>query len=76
MINLSLFILVISTSLAFISPWTSFPKETFWIAGVLLGTMVGPNQSCSRSYMAQIILKTKKMSFLVFMHLLEKPLHF
>ena len=65
-INLSLFILVISTTLAFISPWTSFPKETFWVAGVLLGTMVGPNQSCSRSYMAQIIPENKKNEFFGF----------
>ena len=65
-INLSLVILVISTFLAFISPWTLYPKIFFWISGVLLGTMVGPNQSCSRSYMAQIIPKDKKNEFFGF----------
>ena len=65
-INLSLVILVISTFLAFISPWTIYPKIFFWISGVLLGTMVGPNQSCSRSYMAQIIPKDKKNEFFGF----------
>ena len=65
-INLSLVILVISTFLAFISPWTLYPKIFFWTSGVLLGTMVGPNQSCSRSYMAQIIPEDKKNEFFGF----------
>jgi len=65
-INLSLVILVISTFLAFISPWTIYPKIFFWTSGVLLGTMVGPNQSCSRSYMAQIIPEDKKNEFFGF----------
>ena len=65
-INLSLIILVISTFIAFISPWTLYPKIFFWISGVLLGTMVGPNQSCSRSYMAQIIPEDKKNEFFGF----------
>ena len=65
-INLSLVVLVISTFLAFISPWTIYPKLFFWISGVLLGTMVGPNQSCSRSYMAQIIPEDKKNEFFGF----------
>ena len=65
-INLSLVILVISTFLAFISPWTIYPKIFFWISGVLLGTMIGPNQSCSRSYMAQIIPEDKKNEFFGF----------
>ena len=65
-INLSLVVLVISTFLAFISPWTIYPKIFFWISGVLLGTMVGPNQSCSRSYMAQIIPEDKKNEFFGF----------
>jgi len=65
-INFSLVMLVVSTTLAFISPWTSYPKAIFWISGVLLGTMVGPNQSCSRSYMAQIIPENKKNEFFGF----------
>ena len=65
-INLSLVVLVISTFLAFISPWTMYPKIFFWTSGVLLGTMVGPNQSCSRSYMAQIIPEDKKNEFFGF----------
>ena len=32
----------------------------------MLGTMVGPNQSCSRSYMAQIIPENKKNEFFGF----------
>ena len=75
-INLSLVILIISTILAFVAPWTNYPKEVFWIAGVLLGSMIGPNQSCSRSYMSQIIPVNKKNEFFGFYALTGKATSF
>ena len=75
-INLSLVILIISTILAFVAPWTNYPKEVFWIAGVLLGSMIGPNQSCSRSYMSQIIPENKKNEFFGFYALTGKATSF
>ena len=75
-INLSLVILIISTILAFVAPWTNYPKEVFWIAGVLLGSMIGPNQSCSRSYMSQIIPANKKNEFFGFYALTGKATSF
>ncbi|MDG1719414.1 MAG: MFS transporter, partial [Flavobacteriales bacterium] len=62
-INLSLVVLVFSTLLAFIAPYFIFQKEIFWVAGVLIGLMVGPNQSCSRSLMAKLTPKEKKNEF-------------
>ena len=75
-INLSLVTLIISTILAFVAPWTNYPKEVFWIAGVLLGSMIGPNQSCSRSYMSQIIPANKKNEFFGFYALTGKATSF
>jgi UMF1 family MFS transporter len=75
-INLSLIILIFATLLAFVAPWTNFPKETFWLAGVLLGTMIGPNQSCSRSFMSQIIPSDKKNEFFGFFALTGKATSF
>ena len=75
-INISLLILIFATLLAFIAPWTNFPKETFWLAGVLLGTMIGPNQSCSRSFMSQIIPIEKKNEFFGFFALTGKATSF
>tara|TARA_B110000196_G_scaffold198498_1_gene170041 strand:- start:1229 stop:2458 length:1230 start_codon:yes stop_codon:yes gene_type:complete len=75
-INISLIILVFSTMLAFIAPWTTFPKEVFWLAGVLIGTMVGPNQSCSRSYMSQLTPDNKKNEFFGFFALTGKATSF
>tara|TARA_Y100000739_G_scaffold83109_1_gene70830 strand:- start:465 stop:1733 length:1269 start_codon:yes stop_codon:yes gene_type:complete len=75
-INISLVILIISTLLAFVAPWTNYPKEVFWIAGVLLGSMIGPNQSCSRSYMSQIIPTNKKNEFFGFYALTGKATSF
>ena len=75
-INLSLVVLIISTLLAFVAPWTNYPKEVFWIAGVLLGSMIGPNQSCSRSYMSQIIPENKKNEFFGFYALTGKATSF
>ena len=75
-INISLLILIFATLLAFIAPWTNFPKETFWLAGVLLGTMIGPNQSCSRSFLSQIIPIEKKNEFFGFFALTGKATSF
>jgi UMF1 family MFS transporter len=75
-INISLIILIFSTMLAFIAPWTTFPKEVFWLAGVLIGTMVGPNQSCSRSYMSQLTPDNKKNEFFGFFALTGKATSF
>ena len=75
-INISLLILIFATLLAFIAPWTNFPKEIFWLAGVLLGTMIGPNQSCSRSFMSQIIPIEKKNEFFGFFALTGKATSF
>ena len=75
-INISLLILIFATLLAFIAPWTNFPKEIFWLAGVLLGTMIGPNQSCSRSFMSQIIPVEKKNEFFGFFALTGKATSF
>ena len=65
-INISLIFLIIATLLAFVAPMTNFPKAIFWIAGILIGTMVGPTQSCSRSYMSQLIPDDKKNEFFGF----------
>ena len=46
-INISLVVLIVATLIAYYSPETAHPKQWFWVAGVLLGLMVGPNQSCS-----------------------------
>jgi UMF1 family MFS transporter len=65
-INISLIFLIIATLLAFVAPMTNSPKAIFWIAGILIGTMVGPTQSCSRSYMSQLIPDDKKNEFFGF----------
>ena len=44
----------------------TFPQFIFWISGILIGLMVGPNQSCSRSLMARIIPKKKQNEFFGF----------
>lgn len=75
-INISLVFLIISTLLAFIAPWTLFPKEVFWFSGFLLGSMIGPTQSCSRSYMSQLIPIDKKNEFFGFFALTGKATSF
>ena len=75
-INISLFVLTFSTLLAFIAPYFPFQKEIFWVAGVLIGLMVGPNQSCSRSLMAQLTPKEKKNEFFGFFALTGKATSF
>ena len=51
------------------------PKTLFWIAGVIIGFMQGPNQSGSRALMTRLTPDEKKMSFLGFMHFLVKQQH-
>ena len=75
-INISLVFLIVSTFLAFIAPWTLFPKEFFWLSGFLLGSMIGPTQSCSRSYMSQLIPIDKKNEFFGFFALTGKATSF
>ena len=71
-INISLIVLIFSTLLAFIAPYFSVKKEIFWIAGIFIGLMVGPNQSCSRSLMSQLTPKDKKNEFFGFFALTGK----
>ncbi len=75
-INISLFVLTFSTLLAFFAPYFIFQKQIFWVAGVLIGLMVGPNQSCSRSLMAQLTPKKKKNEFFGFFALTGKATSF
>ena len=75
-INISLIILILATFMAYLAPSTSFPKELFWVAGVLLGLMVGPNQSCSRSIMARLVPEEKKNEFFGFFALTGKATSF
>lgn len=75
-INISLIVLIFATLLAFTAPFTIYPKEIFWIAGVLLGTMIGPTQSCSRSFMSRIIPAEKKNEFFGFFALTGKATSF
>ncbi len=75
-INISLFLLIISTLLAFFAPETSYTKEIFWFASILIGLMVGPNQSCSRSLMARITPKEKQNEFFGFFALTGKATSF
>ena len=75
-INISLYILIIATLIAFISPETNSSKELFWFAGVLIGLMIGPNQSCSRSLMSQLTPKEKQNEFFGFFALTGKATSF
>ncbi len=75
-INISLVVLIVATLIAYISPETTHPKQWFWVAGVLLGLMVGPNQSCSRSLMARLTPKEKQNEFFGFFALTGKATSF
>ena len=52
------------------------PQFMFWIAGILIGLMVGPNQSCSRSLMARLTPKEKQNEFFGFFALTVKATSF
>jgi len=75
-INLTLLILTFATILAFIAPYTYFPKQIFWISGILIGLMVGPNQSCSRALMARLTPDDKKNQFFGFFSFAGKATSF
>ena len=75
-INISLLVLIGSTLIAYLAPETDFPKEMFWVAGVFIGLMVGPNQSCSRSLMSQLTPKEKQNEFFGFFALTGKATSF
>ena len=75
-INISLLVLIFSTLLAYFAPETSNPKQMFWVAGVFIGLMVGPNQSCSRSLMAQLTPSKKQNEFFGFFALTGKATSF
>ena len=75
-INISLLVLIFSTLLAFIAPYFTFKQEIFWTAGVLIGLMIGPNQSCSRSLMAKLTPKEKTNEFFGFFALTGKATSF
>ncbi|MDG1427015.1 MAG: MFS transporter [Flavobacteriales bacterium] len=65
-INITLIVLIFSTLLAILAPETNFPKEVFWFSGILIGLMIGPNQSCSRSLMSKITPRNKLNEFFGF----------
>ena len=71
-INISLLVLITATLIAYIAPETQFPKKLFWISGILIGFMVGPNQSCSRSLMARLTPQEKTNEFFGFFALTGK----
>lgn len=75
-INLTLIVLVVATLLAYFAPVSSNPKQLFWAAGILIGLMVGPNQSCSRSLIAQLTPKEKQNEFFGFFALTGKATSF
>ena len=75
-IDITLIVLIIATLIAIYAPETHYPKELFWLAGVLIGLMVGPNQSCCRSLMAQITPKAKLNEFFGFFALTGKATSF
>lgn len=75
-INITLVVLIFATFLAYLSPSTGNPKEIFWISGILIGLMAGPNQSSSRSLMARLIPEKKANEFFGFFSLTGKATSF
>ena len=66
-ITITLIVLICATLLAILAPETNLPKELFWFSGILIGLMIGPNQSCSRSLMSKITPKNKLNEFFGFL---------
>jgi len=81
MLSITLWVLFFSVLLAFFAPFFDCnrlfclppelkhiinPKTLFWIAGIFIGLMQGPNQSGSRSLMAQLTPESKKNEFFGF----------
>ena len=75
-INITLLILIIATLMGIYAPEIYYSKELFWFSAVLIGLMVGPNQSCSRSLMAQLTPKEKVNEFFGFFALTGKATSF
>lgn len=75
-INITLIGLIISTFIGYIAPDTNSPKEFFWASGVIIGLMIGPNQSCSRSLMSKLIPSNKENEFFGFFALTGKATSF
>ena len=75
-INITLIVLIFAVLIAIYAPMTDYSKELFWLSGVLIGLMVGPNQSCSRSLMAQLTPHEKKNEFFGFFALTGKATSF
>ncbi|MAO34223.1 MAG: MFS transporter [Flavobacteriales bacterium] len=75
-INITLLVLIIATLVAIYAPETNSPKDFFWLAGILIGLMIGPNQSCSRSLMAKLTPKAKLNEFFGFFALTGKATSF
>ena len=71
-IIMSLWVLIIATLIAFIAPETNYPKKLFWLSGILIGLMAGPNQSSSRSLMSILVPEDKKSQFFGFYSLTGK----
>ena len=71
-IIISIWALIIATLIAFIAPQTNYPKKLFWLSGILIGLMAGPNQSSSRSLMSILVPEDKKSQFFGFYSLTGK----
>ena len=68
-IEISIITLFIAVLLAFFAPFFSnllIGKSIFWFAGILIGVMTGPSQSCSRSIMARLTPIDKTNEFFGF----------
>ncbi len=68
-IEISIITLFFAVSLAYIAPYFSnilIGKGIFWFAGILIGIMTGPSQSCSRSLMARLTPEKKTNEFFGF----------
>ena len=61
-IMLTLAALIVATTLAVWAP----DRTWFWIAGILIGIFVGPNQSASRSLMARFVPEKRQAEFFGF----------
>ena len=72
MLTITLWSLVFSTLLAYMAPFLTSqnqflnPKILFWVSGIIIGLMQGPNQSGSRSLMARLTPENKKNEFFGF----------
>lgn len=68
-IEISIITLFFAVSLAFIAPYFNnilIGKSIFWLAGILIGVMTGPSQSCSRSFMSRLTPEEKTNEFFGF----------